>query len=122
MKIQFKDDVVETYAKGRKNMPKKEAEDLLNCLLSYMRHITRSDEHYAIKIPNIGFLYTKDTVQRENRYITDMTNNTFLSKMFIEKCYETNTKRGYSLLDREGFFNAKSTREELKKIQENQNN
>jgi len=120
--IYFKDDVVEIYSKRRKNFPKRDVEDLLDCMISFMKNKIKEEEHYAIKIPRFGYMYTKDTWQRNNSYITDMTNNKFLSNMFIEMCYETDTPYGVSLLQRKEPMQTQFGHMTLEEIQENQNN
>lgn len=74
-KIYFNEDIINAYADKRKGMKRQEVEDLLRCLIGFLKNDIKYDKQYAYDIPSIGQLYipfkTVDDMITEKSINTD---------------------------------------------------
>lgn len=109
-KIYFKEDVIKAYAAKRKGMKNEEVEDLLNCLIGFLKNDVQYDKQYAYDIPSIGQLYMPFTYFKEE--ITYMCQN---RDRFDKIMFENMIGRSF-IINRKDKF-AGETKEEIQKLQ-----
>lgn len=85
-----REDLVKKYADKRKGLSEEEVEDLLDCVLGYLKTVTSGVNDYSVRIGKLGYLYKK--YQDEMRYLTltqkshkrGMMNNMMLEAVYSE--------------------------------------
>src|SRR6478609_8897546 len=83
-KIYFTEDVVKEYARKRKNLKTEEVDDLLRCLIKYLKNDIKYDKEYAYEIPRIGMLYIPFETVEDGASAFSKTLNRF-DKIMFEK-------------------------------------
>lgn len=101
-----REDLVKRYADRRKNISEEEVEDLLDCVLGYLKQVTSDNETYAVRIGNLGYMYQKfKPQQKKHRHLKHMNNHLLMDKMIVEVCTNNDTNRNplirNSFLDKE---------------------
>jgi hypothetical protein len=76
--ILTQNDIIERYAKKRKNLPEADVRDLLRCVLKFIKE---DREEYAYHIPSIGTLYKKMESVREG---SEEYHKMFLETVFYQ--------------------------------------
>lgn len=82
--LAFKEDLIKEYAQKRIALEEQDVADLLRCFIGYLRQRTKSDECYAIHIPNIGILYKKEN-QDNLKYSPASKINKLEEKLLMNK-------------------------------------
>lgn len=101
-----REDLIKAYSKRRKNLPEEEVEDLLNCMIGYLKQVTSDQETYAVKIGKLGYMYKKfKPIKDKSTNLKFNNNNTLVNKMVVEVCTNNDTNRNplirKSILDKE---------------------
>lgn len=77
-------DLVEEYTNGRKNIPQKEVEDLIRCLILFLKKDMRKGETPYYYFPRLGTLYKKFG-EEEQKHHTHLFDIMMFELMFGEK-------------------------------------
>lgn len=80
-----REDVARAYSNRRKNFPVEEAEDLLNCIIGYIKEKTKDKKTYAIKLGDLGYMHKKYDEETKTGF-EPQSNHTIIDKMVVESC------------------------------------
>lgn len=115
-----REDIAKIYSEKRKNLPQEEVEDLLNCMLSYLKQVTSDKETYAVRVGGLGFMYRKFAPERKkSKNLTVTSSHELIDKMIIEVCTNNNTKM--NPLIRKSFLDKEYKGMSIEEIQNIQN-
>lgn len=115
-----REDIVKRYSERRKNLSEEEAEDLLNCLLGYLKKITSDKETYAVKIGSLGFMYKKFSPERKkSKNLKMVSNHELIDKMIVELCINNDNR--LNPLIRQSFLDKEYKGMSIEEIQDIQN-
>jgi len=110
-----REDIVNLYAGSRKALSEEDVEDLLECVIGYIKQETKKD-NYAIKIGSLGYMHRSFKKERKGRR-TVRSNMDMLNAMLVDIC--TNKTDTHPLTKPNAIkrFYGNMTIEEIEKIQ-----
>ena len=92
MEINYKEDLIQSYADKRKALSKEDVEDFYRVMMLYLKQKLRSDDVYALEIPYLGILHKKIKEEEVFEYKTARTKKQILNqKMILNAIYKENT-------------------------------
>lgn len=62
-----REDLVKKYAARRKEISEEEIDDLLDCVLSFVKKEAKNENNYAIRLGKLGFLHKDFRKERQGR-------------------------------------------------------
>ncbi len=115
-----REDIAKAYSEKRKNLPQEEAEDLLNCMLGYLKQVTSDKETYAVRLGTLGFMYRKFAPERKkSRGLSVTSNHELIDKMIVE--LSLNNDNRLNPLIRKSFLDKEYKGLSIEEIQDIQN-
>jgi len=71
----FEDDIIRMYADSRKDISEKEVKEVFDSMISYLKKRVKSDDCYAIDLPNLGILYKEKSTTDPFFYLESLLNS-----------------------------------------------
>ena len=118
--IAFKEDLIKRVVAQRVTVDYEEIEDLLNCLIKFIKYKTRQKEVYAIDFKYIGKLYKP--LEEEIKNKTDLTDNTRMYNILTDIFYNKSKQRGGNILIEADIMQRRYGNIDIEEIQQIQNN
>lgn len=118
--IAFKEDLIKRVVSQRVTVDYEEIEDLLNCLIKFIKHKTKQKEVYAIDFKYIGKLYKP--LEEEIKNKTDLTDNTRMYNILTDIFYNKSKQRGGNILIEADIMQRRYGDMGIEEIQQIQNN
>jgi hypothetical protein len=114
-----REDLVRVYSESRKNFPEDEVEDLFNCMMGYLKTLTKDKETYAIKLGKLGFMHKRYKDEFHTEY-EPQSKHTIVDKMIVDLSFREN-RNTYNPLTRATRLEVEYGDMKINEIEEIQN-
>ena len=118
--VAFKEDLIKRVVSQRVTVGYEEIEDLINCLIKFVRYKTEQKEVYAIKLKYVGTMYRPLNEELEDK--TDFTDNTKMYHILSDIFYNKAPHRGGNKLIEKSLIERVYGGRCVEEIQQIQNN
>ena len=118
--VAFKEDLIKRVVAQRVTVGYEEIEDLVNCLIKFIRYKTEQKEVYAIRLKYVGTMYRPLNEELEDK--TDFTDNTKMYLILSDIFYNKAPHRGGNKLIEKSLIERVYGGRCVEEIQKLQNN